>query len=284
MKRLLVPLLGDAQDDVVLSAAAAVGANKGAHIDVRLFLRNPADVITYVGEGIGVSAIEIMMESAKQNAEEILAATKVRFSKWADTENISIGDGVNDMTTSADFAEIVGPIPQSLMEPARAVDVCVVTRQSNDINVDREVLIDGALFESGRPVLIVPSEVPKIIGNRVVLAWNGSQEAACAVSSAMPTLRDAESVFVLSVTEKDSAANPTDVARTLMLNGIEASGITAPSRSDGVFATLIAESRKVSADLLVIGAYSHSRMREFVLGGVTRDLIEKSDIPVLMVH
>ncbi len=283
MKRLLVPMLGDNLDDAALSAAAAVARKGGGHIDARLFRRNPIDAIPHMGEAASTAAVNGFLEAAQEVARECLETARTTFETWSTREQITVGEGIADTVTSANFREIVGPLHDTLIGPVRLADMCILAPTPSDERVDREMIMHAALFESGRPVLVAPAVAPQGIGRRIVVAWNGSQEAARAVAVAMPLLQAAEAVFVVTARVDDDAPSPTDLVRTLEINGIQASGSTVTA-TDDVAAVLVAEARKLNADLLVIGAYSHSRLREFVLGGVTRDLIESVELPVLMVH
>jgi len=283
MKKLLVPLLGDAQDDVALYGASALAATHGANIEAHLFLRDPIDVVPFVGEGVSADVIDKILESAKETAKVISAASKTRFKQWCEKENISDSGGAIEGAMSATLDENVGNIPASLIPFARAADMAVFACKSDDWNVDREPMLRAAIFESGRPVLLVPNETVPSIGKKIVVTWNGSAEAARAVAVAMPTLMAAEAVIVLTVRDHNEA-EPESVANTLRLNGINASANIVSEAAGGVSETLIDEARKIEADLLVIGAYSHNRLREFVLGGVTMDYIDGTRIPVLMMH
>lgn len=283
MKHLLVPIFADKHDQVAMQAARAFIGGAGGHISARLMQRDPIDVIPYVGEGVGAVAIEKLLESSKAAAESRLNRSTSMFADWCESNGITVDDG-NDAGTSADFEEIVGTIPYSLTIPGRTADAIVFANLADQENADWDVLLEAALFETGRPVLLAPAEPMQTIGRRILIAWNGSSEAARAVAVAMPALTAADAVFVVSVADSDTPPDPTKVTQTLRINGINASDHLIPCSDDGVTATLAAEAKKTDADLLVFGAYSHSRLREFVLGGATKDVMDGFKVPVLMTH
>jgi nucleotide-binding universal stress UspA family protein len=148
---------------------------------------------------------------------------------------------------------------------------------------------DRLAIESGRPVIVVPdagrfSRVPKI----VVVAWNGRREAARAVFDAMPLLSLADVVHVLTVDEggqgQDQCSSETEIAATLVRHGVKATIVKCTAREVSTAEEIRIRAADQQADLLVMGAYGHSRLREFAFGGVTRALLEKMTVPVLFSH
>jgi len=151
-------------------------------------------------------------------------------------------------------------------------------------------LVEAAIFSAGRPVLVIPYAGQFTeIGQRVLVGWNGSREAARAVNDALPLLAEAAKVTVMAVNprrglqgEGDQPAE--DLSRHLARHGLQvtAEHMVAPEVGDGE--ALLNAAAETSADLLVIGAYGHSRLREMVMGGVTRTLLRSMTLPVLMSH
>jgi nucleotide-binding universal stress UspA family protein len=140
----------------------------------------------------------------------------------------------------------------------------------------------------GRPVLVVPRYGTfERLGERVLIAWNGSREATRAVHDAIPILKRATKVTVLSI-DPDGESPPrtpgADIALHLARHGIAAEAASTSSVDIGVGNALLSRAADLGADLIVMGAYGHSRMREMVLGGVTRHLLQHMTVPVLMSH
>jgi nucleotide-binding universal stress UspA family protein len=143
------------------------------------------------------------------------------------------------------------------------------------------------VLETGRPTVLVPASAPmKTVGQRITVAWNHSRESARAAFDALPLLRTAASVEILAVNPKqDGAANPgEDLASALSRHGVNARAVavsaTARSEGDELMAALALH----ESDMLVMGCYGHSRLREMVLGGVTKYVLDRMTIPVLLSH
>ena len=143
--------------------------------------------------------------------------------------------------------------------------------------------LHAVLFDSGRPVMIAPHNAPQTLGTRVAVAWNGTGEGAAAVQAALPWLREAQAVRILSAAEYQRNGPPArDLANYLALHGIKAEMATFRPLDREVGAGMLAAAREFGADLLTMGAYSHSRLRQLILGGVTRHVLENADLPVMM--
>jgi nucleotide-binding universal stress UspA family protein len=173
-----------------------------------------------------------------------------------------------------------------------------VTRRSQDVdlvvlgqrNPDQTTGLDApqeVVIACGRPVLIVPyaGHVDRI-GENAVIAWNGSREAARAVQDALPLLSASASVTVLLVNPEEDAdiEAADDLALHLAHHGLNAKKLVVREDVLPVSDTVLTQVAELGADLLVMGAYSHSRLRETILGGVTRDMLRNMNVPVLMAH
>jgi nucleotide-binding universal stress UspA family protein len=174
---------------------------------------------------------------------------------------------------------------EALGSTGRAYDLIAVARPLPGAAVPSMSALEAALFESGRPVLIAPPTPPDKLGDVVVVAWNGSTETARTIGLARPFLTKAETVVVLSV-EEGMVPGPSggEVAHGLMRNGIAAKTqqIRAGERSTG--AAILDQCRELGADLLLKGAYTHSRLRQMIFGGATSHILGAAELPVIMAH
>ncbi len=139
------------------------------------------------------------------------------------------------------------------------------------------------LFDSGRPVLISPQVAPTTIGTRVCVAWNGTAELAASVLAALPWMKRAEAVRVLSAEgyQRRGPGAP-DLTAYLAMHGVDADIVMFQPVSGSVGAGLLAAAAQFDCDLLSMGAYSHSRLRQLILGGVTRHVLQYANLPVMM--
>jgi nucleotide-binding universal stress UspA family protein len=174
---------------------------------------------------------------------------------------------------------------------ARYSDVTVMTRPYDGAGGElREEVIEGVLFHSGRPALIAPPGWSGTsIGKRVVVAWDASREATRALSEADDILEFAEAVTVLTVDAKPKMFGHGDqpganIAAHLSRRGLPAEVRNVDSMGRSASLAIMEEAKALNADLVVMGGYAHSRLRELVFGGATRELLRTADIPLLMAH
>lgn len=185
---------------------------------------------------------------------------------------------------SAGWLGRTGDLPGAVGEAGRTYDLLVLP-QPGALPRMPESIFESALFDSGRPVLIVPPARNPSIGKRIAIAWNCSTESARCVALAMPLLRKADAIEVLSV-EGATVPGPSseDLAAALRLHGLPVSARHADPGSRSLGQAVADEARSWGADLIVKGAYTQSRLRQLIFGGVTRHLITASQVPVLFAH
>jgi nucleotide-binding universal stress UspA family protein len=179
--------------------------------------------------------------------------------------------------------------PASFSEMARRYDLSVVMQSDNKNGVNNDILIEASLFESGRPVIIVPyiqKEGLKL--DRIVCCWDGSRAAARAINDALPLLKKARAVELLIVTnEKTSNGREIrglEIGSHLARHGIKIEIETLPAADVDVANVILSRVAECSASMVVMGGYGHSRFREFILGGATRGVLTTMTVPVFISH
>ena len=185
---------------------------------------------------------------------------------------------------SAAWHEVTGREPDVLTSRGRVADLIVMNRPNGENEGPMAATLDAAIFDTGRPVLVVPAKAPATLGERIVVAWNGSAQSARAVGAALPLLARAQEVTVLT---GDGAAAKVPGARLLPClarHGIRAQHESFAAAHGHIGKALLEQLTQRRADLLVMGAYGHSRLREMILGGATREVLAHCQIPVLMAH
>jgi nucleotide-binding universal stress UspA family protein len=180
---------------------------------------------------------------------------------------------------------VIGADQDVIGSRGRLFDLIVLGRPVRGQPAPSVAALETALFDSGRPLLIAPPRPPERLGERVLIAWNGSTESARTVAAAMPFLETASRVVILSV-QDGMVPGPSgaQLARALSRHGIAAETIERPGDPEGVGETILAAAASEGADLLVKGAYTRSRLRQMIFGGATHHILHAAELPVLMAH
>lgn len=224
---------------------------------------------------------EILRARARTLREERAAALEAAFTAVA----TDIPGGTHWLTQAGDP-------PAEARRLARFFDLVVAGQPdlSGAAMQDEGRMVEHLLMGSGRPVLLVPRTFagPLDLGT-VLLAWDGSREAARVLADAMPLLRQASAVVVLHVVSEENRRPPEvprmdHITARLKAKGLPVREVILEDDSRKVGAVLLDEAQKAGAGLLVMGAYGHSRFREMVLGGATRHILKRMTLPVLMSH
>lgn len=281
-KTILVPLdSGDLNESLLTTALAAAQRFK-AHIEV-LYVppSRRDDVVRYGTVGMSDSLRKAVMEAAERGTAERASAVRKAFEKFCRDHSLAIAEKppAPGKATAA-FREEPSRGTDALVRRGRLSDLIFVPRPG-DSTAAAETF-EAALLETGRPVVIAPPTAQQCVATRITIGWNASAEAARAIAEAMPCLADAEAVTVLASEKR--AANAQELAEYLQWHGIKPAVKIFEVGSRSVGETLLAESRALGADLLVVGGYTHTRARQLLFGGVTRYVFEAADIPVMLAH
>ena len=192
-------------------------------------------------------------------------------------------DALPAESPSGSWENVIGSASEVVATRGGAYDMVVVARPVSDRATVGELAAEAALFRTGRPVLFAPPDGPLTIGEAVVIGWNRSASSARSVAAALPILELARSVTIVNVTTGAKLGpSSKDIAKYLSWHEVQAEVVELAPDHRLVGEVLLEEAERVSADLLVMGAYSHSRVRELILGGVTRHVLQNADLPVLM--
>ena len=274
IKDVVVNLSGTAPQDFAADYAVSVAKTFGAHITGIAFVYEPVIPDTVMG-GIPTDLIELQRE---ENTKAASAAVS-RFEAAAKAAAVSAATRVLDASlggAAATFGQI-----------ARRFDIAVVGQAQPERGAAEELMIEGALFESGRPVIVVPYiQKQGLKLERVMACWDGGRTAARAIGDAMPLLARAKAVDVVIVTERDKNDEVTgaNMSEHLARHGVRAEVKRIAKGDIDVQAAILDYAADSGADLIVMGGYGHSRLREFILGGVTRSILKSMTVPVLMSH
>jgi nucleotide-binding universal stress UspA family protein len=186
---------------------------------------------------------------------------------------------------TAQFQSVEGFVSLATAARARVSDLSVVPSIAARDDAFWDAVRDAALFQSGRPALVLPGDTPSEFGDAVVVAWKDSVEAVRAVTAAEPFLAKAQRVSLLSVAEEEKDdPSLAAMAEYLTMRGLKVEASRILSRFDTVAKALLHEASAKPGALLVMGAYGHWRWREWVFGGVTQEVLRDTTVPVLMTH
>lgn len=283
VRKLLVPLAGGDADGVAIATAAEVAKLWRAHV-LAVHFFTPPNTITAGPDVFPIGMIDhVVDEHESQRAEQLLAAQQ-RFSHIADQYGLLLAPGArNAGCATAEFVLSTGRPDEVVAQMARLADMTVVPH----LDLDRDSVfadaLHAALFDSGRPVLIAPHRQPVTIGRRICVAWNGTAESASGVQAVLPWLKKADAVRVLTASGyQRRGPEAAELAAYLALHQVPAEVVVFPPVQGSVGLGLLEAAGAFGADLLAMGAYSHPRWRQVILGGVTRSVLEKAVLPVLM--
>jgi len=273
IKDIVANLSVGASRDVAPDFAVSVAATFDAHLTGVAFRYEP---LAPVADGFPAKA----MQSQRIENEKAAKAAVAKFDEVARRATVSAESRIADVPVASAhnvFANIV-----------RRFDLAIIGQPEPHKPALERLIVEAALFDSGRPVLIVPYiQRAGLKLDRVMVCWDGSRSAARAVADAMPFIVRAKAAEVVIVTSEPTKSNEmpgADIAHHLARHGTKVEIKPIVTAEIDVTSTILSHAADASADFLVMGGYGHSRLREFVLGGVTRGILTSMTVPTLMSH
>lgn len=275
-KTILVHCDGSKSVSYRLEVAAALAQRFDAHL-VGFHARRPFEAPVFLDGGVGFP-IDSFARSYEEGVKTEETAASVAFVKATKGKHLS-----------TEWRTITGYVDDELPVQARYADLIVVGQADSVPTVTPSDLPEVTALATGRPILVVPYIDAKAPSKVALVCWNTSREAARAVVDALPFLKAAEKVIVLAVNPQVSAAGHgaepgADVATWLSRHGVKVTVQRDVAPDADVGGVILSRAADYGADLIVMGIYGHSRMREMVLGGASRSLLGSMTVPVLMAH
>ena len=274
LKDVVVNLSGRAPLDFAADYATSIAATFGAHVTGIAFLYEPVIPDGTLG-GVPVDLIELQREENSKIARDAISRFEAGVKKA----------GVASETRQLDAT--FGGAATLFAQVARRFDISVVAQAQREQGATDELIIEGALFESGRPVIVVPYiQKSGLTLERVLACWDGGRTAARAIADAMPFLERAKAVDLVIVAEerKNDEITGVRMSEHLTRQGVAVSVKRIAKGDLAVQDVILSYAADSGADFMVMGGYGHARLREFILGGVTRGILNSMTVPVLMSH
>ncbi|KSV72411.1 hypothetical protein N183_26455 [Sinorhizobium sp. Sb3] len=271
----ILNVLGEDRADEDLQVATKLAGEVGAHLSTLFVTMAPVPTGRY--QTLSPSWLEVRERNLEKLSERV-----TKFRQRLATTDLSFDvDSV--------YAEVAGPA-YDIGERAIYADL-VVAGPGVFANDDlKSQVVSGGLFQAGRPVIFVPRDANATLGPKtILLAWDSRPSAAHAAREALEMMKMAQSVHVTMVdpvaASRVSGDEPgADIATYLARHGINVSVETLPSSGHFVTDTLLRHALDINADLIVMGAYGHSKLLELILGGVTKSMLKEANLPILMAH
>ena len=284
LRALLLPVTGHHADDVALEVALGLAKPFGSHLTAVCLRPDPVDIVRYVADWsspvLAGNTLAVVEDQAQADA---LDAGKA-FEDWRLRQKLPLWNERNEAGgVSVTWEERVGAPAMILRDMARFADLIVMRGLGPEGPVDGDAMLEAILFDAGRPVLLSPGVAPAELLGTAMIAWAGEREETRAVTAALPLLARMREVVIRTVGSHEDA-RVDRLVQYLAYHGITAMAAQVQTGDRSVGDTLLAEAKRISASLLVMGAYHHSRTREMVFGGATRQIITHVQMPVLLAH
>jgi nucleotide-binding universal stress UspA family protein len=276
IRDILLRLPADIKQEAAANYAISVAGAFGAHLVAMTFAYDAVLSATVMGDALPVDFIN----AQRALAEEAANAAATKLSETARRSGISVETQV-ETTSFGAAADIFGQF-------ARRFDLSIVGQADPDVVGPQNLIIEAALFQSGRPVVVVPYiQKTGLTLDRVLVCWDGGCQAARAIADALPFLHRAKAIEVLIVATEPLKSDDlpgADIARHLARHDLKVDLKRIVRPGTDVTDAILSYASDVSSDFIVMGGYGHSRLREFILGGATRGLLSSMTTPTLMSH
>lgn len=276
-KTILTVVTDKAHLQDTISKAANMATAMDAHLDV-VCMGVDRTQTGYYYAGMNAAVLQETLQQARTDAEEMAKAAKDQL------EGTTLRWGVSDAVCQlADIARYVA-------SHARFADLAVLPRPyGDDRGIELEPTVEGALFEGQAPVVVLPTDSDTLkLPKKVAIGWNESAEALRAVRSALPILKTADRAHIVVIDPPKHGPNRSDpgglLSQFLARHGVQVEIDVLAKTMPRVSDVMRRHVSDINADMLIMGAYGHSRFREAILGGATRNMLETSEVPVFMAH
>jgi len=284
IKTILVPATGSDGDPSVFASALAVARRFDAHLEfVHVRPDAAAMAVSMAADGGGATMVGSLITRLEEEADQRENKANQQFQAFCRREALALCEAPPAPPgPSARWLREIGAEPHWVTEYGRAADLLVIGRPGKGGSLET---IEGALIDSGRPLLIVAASPLATVPETVVIGWKATREAARAVTAALPFLQVAKQIVIITVAEGHGALEEEAerLMHALRWRGVPVTVRHLQPEGHDTADRLLAAAREHAA-LLVMGGYGHSRLREWIFGGFTQHVLRGCEVPVLMAH
>lgn len=287
IKTILVPVSGTRTDDSVFETALLMAQPLAAHLQFYHLRLSPAEAALHAphaeyARGLAVADALNFLGEREEALAEAAADHVERFCSRHKLQRLAVPERRD--AVSANWLQEDGDPAERLLFRTRHSDLVVLGRRQHADYLPSG-LIEELLIKSGRPIVIAPAEAPSRITGTIVVGWKETAEAARAVAASLPLLEQARRVILVGIAEADGTGRALrDLSRQLAWHGISAEPHEVAGKFGPAKNRLLSVAKSLKADMLVVGGFGHGPLRELVMGGVTRTLLDEADMPVFMAH
>jgi nucleotide-binding universal stress UspA family protein len=284
--KILVPLTGGDRDAGVLAGAFAAAKPFQAHVEALFVRPDPVEAMPFYGEGMSSAVAQEIMDVSKGAAKKASDAARAHLDDAVRQANATSGvpQGKSNETTFS-YRELEGNFAAQVTFAARLADLIVFgpVRESDRPGLGEA--FDTVLIQTGRPVLLISGTGVGELTSHIALAWNGGVASAHAASAAMPFLKMAGAIDILTVS-RPGAAPPTsgDLIDYLKLHDVRVNSKIIDGGNQPIADVLLKASTEIGASMLVAGGYGHNRLRELFVTGTTKRVVAQAALPCFLVH
>ncbi len=291
IKSILCIFGGSHRETNLLDEAFSLAQKHNAHVSFLHISPDPSEFAFGYREDV-VTMAPVMDSLRKENENRMRSAKKMVLSTAEKYQVLPGVLGLNPERASMEFRYIIGPGDEVVAREGRLCDLILISQRQTGADGLYQRTTTSALFNTGQPVMIFPEKEGKqdtIEGKTIALAWNGSQEAARAMHQSMQFMQTAKKVYILIAwpdnKESGEKLMPDSLVNYLTSHNIKSELVMIDlSHHQNLEETLLKQAQILNTDILVMGAYGHSRFREMIFGGMTEFMLEKADMPVLLTH
>lgn len=286
VRRILCHVDGGSDSPATLATALRVGESLAACVEVFHAELDPQYAVPLAADGMTATMIEEIVqtvESESSRRSEQARQVYRELVEEAGVPTVPAGGEVPD-GFAVTFATVRGREHELVAQRGMLYDLLVLSRRHGEGEPPATPTLETAIMESGRPILVAPQRAPDVLGKHVAVAWRATVPGVHALAGALPMLARAEGVTVVTVEEGHGDVDPGDLVGYLGFHGVRATAKSVKAGGREAGQAILEEAAGAGTDMLVMGAYAHSRLRQLILGGVTSTVLRSADMPLLLAH